>query len=109
MVSGNYPERTSHPAQYPEELIERVVKLCSNPNDVVLDPFIGSGTTARVAKDLGRHYIGYDKNLEYVKVCEKRLKQPLLRKKKNSADTRTLYFYFNNDEIINFSKENARR
>jgi DNA modification methylase len=109
MVSGNYLERTSHPAQYPEELIERIVKLASNPGDVVLDPFIGSGTTARVAKDLGRSYIGYEIDSEYVRVCQKRLEQPFHRHRKRTADIRPLYFYASDEEIMRFSKENARR
>ena len=53
LVSGNSPERTDHPAQYPEELIERIIKVGTNPGDLVLNPFMGSGTTAAVAKKLG--------------------------------------------------------
>lgn len=50
MVSGNFEERTEHPAQYPEKLIERIILAGTNENDIVLDPFMGSGTTAVVAK-----------------------------------------------------------
>lgn len=74
MVSGNSPERTEHPAQYPEELIERIIKVGSNPGDIILDPFMGSGTTAVVAKRLGREYIGYELELEYIKIAEHRLR-----------------------------------
>lgn len=73
LVSGNSPERTEHPAQYPEKLIERIIKVATNPGDVVLDPFIGSGTTAFVAKKLNRHYVGYDIYESYIRVAEKRL------------------------------------
>ena len=73
LVSGNSPERTEHPAQYPEELIERIIKTGSNPNDVILDPFMGSGTTAVVAKKLGRNYIGYETELEFINIANKRL------------------------------------
>jgi DNA modification methylase len=73
LVSGNNPERTEHPAQYPEKLIERIIKVASNPGSVVLDPFIGSGTTAVVAKKLGRRYIGYDISQEYIKIANNRL------------------------------------
>ena len=59
MVSGNFEERTSHPAQYPEELVERILLAGTNKGDVVLDPFMGSGTSAVVAKKLVRHYLGY--------------------------------------------------
>jgi len=108
MVSGNYGERTSHPAQYPEELIERIIKVASKKEDIILDPFIGSGTTAKVAKDLGRQYIGYDNNLEYVKICEERLAQPPTRKRKESKDVRDLYFYMSNEELAEHVKRNGR-
>jgi DNA modification methylase len=106
MVSGNYPERTSHPAQYPEELIERIVKVASKEGDIVLDPFIGSGTTARIAKDLSRKYIGYEINPEYIKMCERRLAQSSNRKKKKSKDVRPYYFYMNNHQLEEFVKTN---
>jgi len=108
MVSGNYPERTAHPAQYPEELIERIIKVASNEGDLVLDPFIGSGTTARVAKDLKRKFIGYEINPEYVKMCEKRLAQPSHRRKKKTKDIRPYYFYMDNHQLEDFVKSHRR-
>ena len=74
MVSGNSPERTEHPAQYPEELIERIIKVGTNPGELVLDPFMGSGTTAAVAQRLGRQYVGYELEPEYIKIAEERLR-----------------------------------
>jgi DNA modification methylase len=73
LVSGNSAERTEHPAQYPEELIERIIKTGSNSNDLILDPFMGSGTTAVVAKKLGRNYVGYETELEFINIANKRL------------------------------------
>ena len=73
MVSGNFEERTSHPAQYPEELIERIILAGTNKSEVVLDPFMGSGTTAAVAKKLGRHYIGFETVPEYCDIANERL------------------------------------
>ncbi len=73
MVSGNFDERTSHPAQYPEELIERIILTGSNEGDIILDPFMGSGTTAVVAKKLGRNYLGYETMEEYCKMAKERL------------------------------------
>ena len=73
LVSGNSAERTEHPAQYPEELIERIIKTGTNPGDLVLDPFMGSGTTAVVAKKLGRNYVGYETESDFIKIAEKRL------------------------------------
>ena len=63
--TGKVAEKTNHPCQFPEKMIERIIKACSNPNELVLDPFMGSGTTARVAKRLGRHYIGFEKDFRY--------------------------------------------
>lgn len=107
MVSGNYPERTSHPAQYPEELIERIIQVATNEGDIVLDPFIGSGTTARVSKDINRKFIGFDTNPEYIKIAENRLKLGLNRKKLKTKDVRGYYFYMDNKTLSKFIKNNG--
>ena len=73
MVSGNFEERTGHPAQYPEQLVERIILTGTNEGDIVLDPFMGSGTTAVVAKKLGRHYLGFEIEEEYCKMAKDRL------------------------------------
>ena len=75
MVSGNFEERTGHPAQYPEELIERIILTASNKGDIVLDPFMGSGTTAVVAKKLERHFLGYEIESQYIEMANERLKK----------------------------------
>ena len=108
MVSGNYPERTSHPAQYPEELIGRIINVASSEGDIVLDPFMGSGTTARVAKDLNRKFVGYDTNPEYIKITKERLHQPIHRKKLKTKDVRGYYFYMDNKTLSEFIKTNGR-
>lgn len=74
LVSGNSPERTEHPAQYPEELIERIIKTGSNKGDLILDPFMGSGTTAVVAKKLGRQYVGFETEKDFITIAENRLR-----------------------------------
>ncbi len=72
------PERSmkeyNHPAMFPEKLAERVIKLFSFQNDVILDPFNGSGTTTKVARNLKRHYVGVDLSQDYVNLALKRLK-----------------------------------
>jgi adenine-specific DNA-methyltransferase len=68
-------ERTSHPAQFPEAVIERIILASTDPGDVVLDPFLGSGTTAAVAKRLGRRCIGLELRPDYVAVAVQRLEQ----------------------------------
>ena len=62
-----------HPAMFPESLVERVLKLFSFKNDVVLDPFNGAGTTTVVAKKTGRRYLGIDISQEYCDTAEKRI------------------------------------
>ncbi len=63
---------------YPSRLVETPIKAGCPEGGVVLDPFMGSGTTAVVARRLGRHYIGFEPNPEYVAICEKRLEQQTL-------------------------------
>jgi site-specific DNA-methyltransferase (adenine-specific) len=67
------PENTDHPTQKPEKLIAKLVLASSAPDDFVVDPFLGSGTTAVVAKKLGRHYCGVEMNQEYCCWALKRL------------------------------------
>lgn len=63
-----------HTAQKPESLLYRVLLASTRPGDVVLDPFFGSGTTGVAAKRLGRHYIGIEKEEEYVRAAEERIR-----------------------------------
>ena len=65
--------KTLHSTQKPEELLYRIILACTKPNDLILDPFVGSGTTTAVAKKLGRHYIGMDKYKPYIESAQKRL------------------------------------
>lgn len=66
-------ENTAHPTQKPEKLIAKLILASSNPNDIILDPFLGSGTTSVVAKKLGRNFIGIEQNERYATWTEKRL------------------------------------
>lgn len=67
------PENTAHPTQKPEKLIAKLILASSNKGDIVLDPFLGSGTTSVVAKKLDRLYIGIEYNPQYAVWAEKRL------------------------------------
>ncbi len=67
------PENTDHPTQKPEKLVAKIVLASSNPGNVVLDPFLGSGTTSVVAKKLGRRFVGIDLEERYCCLAEKRL------------------------------------
>lgn len=67
------PENTIHPTQKPEKLIAKLILASTNKNDIVLDPFLGSGTTSVVAKKLGRNYVGIEIDKYYAALAEKRL------------------------------------
>ena len=70
------PQKLSkHPAPYPEQLAADHIRSWSNEGDIVLDPFMGSGTTAKVARALNRHYIGFEISAEYCDIIRKRLEQ----------------------------------
>ncbi|WP_419917158.1 DNA-methyltransferase [Candidatus Poriferisodalis sp.] len=68
-------ERTPHPAQFPEAVIERVVKGSSNPGDLILDPFVGSGTLTLVAHRLDRLAVGFDVRSDYLDIAVSRIEQ----------------------------------
>ncbi|MBN1900116.1 site-specific DNA-methyltransferase [Candidatus Sumerlaeota bacterium] len=65
--------RDEHPCQLPIHLLERIILMSTDENDVVLDPFIGTGTSAIAAKRLGRHFIGIDIDEKYVKITQAKL------------------------------------
>ncbi len=69
------PENTPHPTQKPEKLIAKLILASSNAEDLVFDPFLGSGTTAVTAKKLGRHYLGIEREKEYVAYAMHRLEK----------------------------------
>ena len=66
-------ERTPHPAQFPKAVIERIVRACSRPGDLVLDPFVGSGTTAEVCLELGRACLGIEIREDYLSIAAERV------------------------------------
>jgi site-specific DNA-methyltransferase (adenine-specific) len=73
-VAGTFKERSGwHGCQMPEQLLGRIIRACSDEQQVVLDPFGGSGTTLAVAKKLGRRYVGYELSAEYAARIEERL------------------------------------
>ncbi len=89
-------EYENHPTQKPVKLLERIILASSNEKDVVLDPFGGSFTTGEVSKRLNRKFIGFDLNIEYVKIgirrmniespfSEKELEKKKIRKTKNKS------------------------
>ena len=90
-----HPERADHPTQKPLEIIERMVKASCPPGGVVLDPFMGSGTTALAAKRCGRDFVGFELNPDYCDIIESRLAAPVIeagRKRKAAAKKAAIEF-----------------
>ena len=73
--SATSAKKAGHPAPFPLELPSRLINLYSYMGDIVLDPFMGSGTTAQAAQDADRKYVGYEINKQYVKTSRAKLKQ----------------------------------
>jgi len=78
----------AHSTQKPEALLYRVLLSSTNPGDVVLDPFFGSGTTGAVAKKLGRHFIGIERDAKYIRVATKRIETVTAASAESLAVTR---------------------
>jgi site-specific DNA-methyltransferase (adenine-specific) len=75
-VCGTFKERAGfHGCQMPEQLLARIIKVSSNPGEVVLEPFAGSGTTLIVAKKLGRQFVGFELSTNYAERVQKRLEE----------------------------------
>jgi site-specific DNA-methyltransferase (adenine-specific) len=72
-IPAESARRVGHPAPFPVALAQRVIQLYSYVDDVVLDPFCGSGTTCVAARMTGRPYVGYDISPEYCQLAETRL------------------------------------
>jgi len=82
-----HAERVDHPTQKPLEIIERMVKASCPPDGVVLDPFMGSGTTAVAARRTGRHFAGFELNPAYCEIARARLAAPVQPPAKKRAGT----------------------
>lgn len=80
-------ERTSHPAQFPAALIERIIKGCSNPRDLIFDPFMGSGTVAETAILNGRQVVGFEIERRYIKIITERLLSSMKERRLQESQT----------------------
>ena len=85
------PENTDHPTQKPEKLIAKLILASSDEGDMILDPFLGSGTTSVVAKKLGRSYVGIEKNPTYCSWAEERLERAETDKRIQGYDGERFY------------------
>ena len=68
-------KKIGHPAPFPVELPSRLIEFYSFQNDIILDPFMGSGTTAVAALNLNRYFLGYEINQDYIDIAKKRIFQ----------------------------------
>ncbi len=93
-IAPESASRVNHPAPFPVALVERCIDLYSFANDVVLDPFMGSGTTAVAARLTGRSFVGYEMDPAYVEIAHRRLEAEAgadaLFARANNDDVRTL-------------------
>lgn len=92
-------ERTVHPTQKPVQLISTLIQWITNPGDLVLDPFCGSGTTAIACKELNRNYICIEKEKEYFDIACKRVNQP-----RETVENDTTLENFNQENIPEFKQ-----
>jgi site-specific DNA-methyltransferase (adenine-specific) len=79
--SAESATKIGHPAPFPLELPYRLIQLYSFENDIILDPFMGSGQTALAALQTNRHFVGYDINPKYVQLAETRIEQYISKNK----------------------------
>lgn len=92
-------EKTPHPTQKPEELLRKVILASSNENDIILDPFVGSGTTAVCAKQLKRQFIGIEQNEEYLSWAIDRL---------GRIQKKTIHEWIEYDKAVTARRETIR-
>lgn len=86
-MNAESARRIGHPAPFPEELPNRLIQLYSFKGDIILDPFMGSGTTAISSIKSERYFVGYDINKEYITLAENRLRQYLTQTKLNFVES----------------------
>lgn len=88
-MNAESARRIGHPAPFPEELPGRLIQLYSFTNDVILDPFMGSGTTGVAALKAGRKFVGYENNEEYIELANRRIDCYKAKNKLPDSDKKT--------------------
>lgn len=96
-------DKRVHPATFPISLSKRVIELFTHEGELVLDPFIGSGTTLVATRDVNRNAVGFDLHKKYIELCEERLKEPTLfgdaKQIAIQDDARNIKLYFEPETI----------
>jgi len=91
-------ERSPHPAQFPVAVIDRIVRACSRPGELILDPFLGSGTTAEVALSTGRMVLGFELEPRYIDIAKRRV-DAFLEWQRNSNAQKNLFVFEEQQEL----------
>lgn len=97
-------EKELHPAQFPVSLVQKLLKIFTLPGDLVLDPFLGSGTTLAACLSEGRHGVGVDISPDYVKAAKTRLKRPLDKFLEEESYTQQLAICEDSRNLLNLEK-----
>ena len=101
--SRDIRDKKVHPATFPISLCKKVIELFTHQGELVLDPFVGSGSTLVAAQDLNRNAVGFDLQQDYIALCDKRLKQENLFNKAEQIaiadDARNIYKYFEPETV----------
>lgn len=100
------PNFIDHPAPFPEEIPYRLITMYSYPGEIILDPYLGSGQTTKVAKHLNRQYVGYDIIPKYIDLAENRLNEPLSVRQEQLV---AIFDKVGLDEKSNSSSQSKRR
>ncbi|MHA1196166.1 MAG: DNA methyltransferase [Promethearchaeota archaeon] len=100
--------KLDHPAMFPLELCKRLIKIFTKKNDIILDPFFGSGSTLIAARDLQRRAIGFEINKKYIDIFKERLAQKDLLNFKNERQMKYIQYYNKNaNQISKILKPNS--
>jgi adenine-specific DNA-methyltransferase len=99
-VKHNHPEKTAHPCQFPIELVERLVLSVTNKGDLVLDPYMGSGSALVAAILHGRKAAGADTSREYVSIAEQRISEAAAGTLRTRPRNRPVYVPPENSAIV---------
>ena len=101
--SRDVRDKKLHPATFPIALSKKVIELFSHQGELILDPFVGSGTTLVAANDTGRNAVGFDLQKHYIDLCENRLRQKALFSTSQQIaiqdDARNIHNYISNDTV----------
>jgi len=104
-VKSNHPEKTEHPCQFPVELVERCVMALTNENSWVLDPFAGVGSSVIAAIKNNRNAIGIEKELNYSKIANQRIKDFIIGELKTRPINKQIHIPTGNDKVSKVPKE----